>query len=138
MSYYAVSNGSDFLITNARKMELFNLICDKNKDIDIDSDLDSLFSEHGFFICMNKNGDIDELYYEYNKYYCEDIDNFFGDIAPYVERGSYITFVGEDDSVWAYYFDGQSFEEYPGEIVYPGMPISGPVRTQSTMDALDN
>lgn len=62
------------------------------------------------------------FFYEYNPWRTDEAMEFLEMIAPFVERGSHIAFVGEDNCMWAYYFDGTDVEEYDGEIYFPGMP----------------
>ena len=42
----------------------------------------------------------------------------FAAIAPFVERGSYLAFRGEDGHVWRYFFDGTAMMEQAGTIAW--------------------
>lgn len=54
----------------------------------------------------NINGDICDVEFKGEKYGDEEI--FFKTLSPYVESGSYICFIGEDDSEWKWVFnDGE-------------------------------
>jgi len=64
----------------------------------------------------NKNKNIEELYFTGEK--LGDDEVLMHAIAPYVEAGSYIEMVGEDDFHWRWYFDGTSCTEQVGQIVY--------------------
>lgn len=51
-------------------------------------------------------------------------DDMFAALAPFVEAGSWIEMVGEDNCLWRYVFDGEKCsEEYP-EIVWDPWIIS--------------
>ena len=83
-----------------------------------------LLCEFGLTAEENETGDISNVYFEYQRYVIEDMNALFHVIAPCVQPGSSLCFVGEDDSLWAIYFDGEKFTEYRGEIVFPGMPTA--------------
>lgn len=56
----------------------------------------------------NIDGDICDVEFRGEKYGDEEI--FFKALAPYVESGSYICFMGEDDSEWKWVFDNGEVE----------------------------
>lgn len=132
MGYYAHSTDSKIVI---RKRNIKALVDAYNRGMKEsgyrDLDVFEAFAEEGFQVdelwCKDSSGtpvpsgDI-SFWFEHNKWYTDEIESFFNIIAPYVEAGSYIAFQGEDDSVWAYYFDGRKCEEYWGMVVFPGMP----------------
>lgn len=49
-------------------------------------------------------------------------DALFAAIAPFVEAGSFIDMIGEDNAIWRWYFDGQELQEYRGEPAFPDCP----------------
>lgn len=132
MGYYAHSNESDLLILKDRQAALIDHVkeyYDEDARVQSVKDVPDLFAEFGLSAEFNENMDIDAVWFEYQKFRSEELESFMGVIAPYVEPGSYITFCGEDDCLWAYYFDGLGYKEYGGHIAFPGMPMSGPKRS---------
>ncbi len=132
MGYCANSRSSNFLITSNNKEKIIDAIKDLD-DVGVSEDFDvyDLFRLYGFSIDENGNGDIDDLWFDADKYHDDDVKYLFGIIAPFVQEGSYVTFQGEDDSLWAFYFNGVGFEEFAGEVVFPGMPLDGPRRLKT-------
>lgn len=131
MGYYAHSNGGDMLIL---KRDHDSILRDAGKEWPERkkfTDIYELFRQFGLSVDFDSDGNVDDMYYEFEKYYSEDIEALFKVISPYVQDGSYIKFMGEDESMWAFYFDGIDFKEYRGEIIYPGMPDGGPKRPRN-------
>lgn len=131
MGYYAHSNESDILILKDRQKALIEHVkeyYDEDTRIQATKDIPDLFIEFGLAAESSENGDIDAVWFEYQKFHSTELETFLNVIAPYVEPGSYITFCGEDDCLWAYYFDGLGYKEYGGHIEFPGMPMEGPKR----------
>ena len=129
MGYYAHSCDEDFLILKERQEHLENAIRSHfadNQYVQKARDIRDLFGEFGLTVEINDHGDIDCMYFEYDKFRSDDLEEFFSVIATFVELGSYIAFRGEEDSMWAYYFDGLSWEEFWVEVTYPGMSMTGP------------
>lgn len=134
MGYYASSESANFTIHHehlnclVNKLHIKNYIEDNEASSDnIDLILDVL-SHNGLTgeVGHDKNGNpyIESVYYEYQKYYDDDMTEFLSIIAEFVEAGSYIGFAGEDGSFWAFYFDGSSdIQEFYGHVVYEGMPV---------------
>lgn len=55
----------------------------------------------------------------------DDAEEFLYVIAPYLKKGSWIGFVGEDLSIWTYIFDGEgSFDVVHGSINWTGRPYA--------------
>ena len=76
-----------------------------------------ILEELGFadLLFDEKNGDLIALVYDSktgNEY------EFFDVIAPFVKKGSYINWIGEDNSQYQWYFDGEKLIIKYGEIVY--------------------
>ena len=65
---------------------------------------------------LQADEDLLEAYYDesgYGEYWHEDRTvAFLKTIAPYVQKDSYVGFIGEDQSMWSYVFDGQGGFEY--------------------------
>lgn len=55
----------------------------------------------------------------------DDAEEVLRAIAPYLKKGSWIGFVGEDLSIWTYIFDGEgSFDVVCGSINWTGRPYA--------------
>ena len=132
MGYYAHSNGADILILKKDHGAIMQQAKQKWPDKKCCDDIDSQFHEFDLTVDFDHLGNINDMYFEYEKYHTEDIEAIFNLISPYVQEGSYITFTGEDDALWAYYFDGIDVKEYSGEVTFPGMPIGGPKKVHSS------
>lgn len=83
--------------------------------------------EFGVSAVEDERENVVEVVYEYNKLY-DDLEEMLKVIAPFVEKGSFFAFYGEDDCTWAYYFDGSACQVYPGTVVFPDMPEDRPCR----------
>ena len=126
MSYYANSIESDFLIREENFPKLIDAVIQQDSALlEASPPIEDVFEDFGFSIEINMRGDIDSIWYEDQKFYADSVESFFDAIAPFVVAGSYIAFEGESSSIWAYYFDGKSWEEYLGEIRFPDMPMGG-------------
>lgn len=126
MSYYANSRESDVYIYKENFEKIIDAV---HRDYQYNNDVTSIgkiFQYFGLTAEFNQRGDIDGLGYEYAKFRVDEMEEFFSTIAPFMEEGSYIAFEGADSSLWAYYFNGQSWKEYSGEVTFPGMPMCGP------------
>lgn len=134
MGYYAYSTKSDFLMLAKNQANAVKALHDRFPGGERSDKLEDLLAEFGFTATKNKAGDIDEVFYEYQKFHSDDTEELLCTIAPFVEAGSYIAFQGEDDSLWAYYFDGNSWEEHAGVVDFPGMPTDGPKRHKNTIE----
>lgn len=135
MGYYASSESTDFSIRHEHLNSLANKIraenyikAEKSSSDDLNLVLRAL-SHNGLTgeVGNDKDGNpyIESIYYEYQKYYDDDMKELLSIIAEFVEAGSYIGFAGDDGSFWAFYFDGSSnVSEYYGHVVYEGMPTN--------------
>ena len=129
MGYYAHSYESDFLIMKKNFISLKAAIGETfsyNGNWWDKLSIKDVLSECGFCCEFNHEGDVESFWYEEQKFYSSDIKTLFDTIAPFVVEGSHISFIGEDDCLWAYYFDGATCKEYDAVVVYPGMPTGGP------------
>lgn len=131
MGYYAHSNGGNVLILKQYQDAILREASRKWPEEERFTEIGELFRRFGLSIDFDNDGNIGDMFYEFEKYYSEDIEALFGVISPYVQEGSYITFIGEDEYTWAFYFDGVDYKEYSGEIIYPGMPNGGPKKPHS-------
>lgn len=134
MSYHAYHMGSDLMI----KRENIPFVLDGIRSFDgksfddlisecpVNDDCETLIKwfdrEYGYVFHKDDDGNIDDIVSE-NAILIADSEDVFKKIAPYVERGSYITMCGEyDDYWWRWYFDGHDCIEYEGVMTFPGMP----------------
>lgn len=76
---------------------------------------EAILTELGFEIQHDVDGSIIGLEYD-NKIGQESL--FLQAIAPFVEKGSYINWIGEDGALWQYFFDGQKMVELEAKITY--------------------
>lgn len=127
MGYYAYSIESDFLILNEKKQDALRAIREKLPEFQNQEDFSKILSDFGVFSSEDEKGNIVEVVYDYNKFYT-DLGQMLEIIAPYVEKGSYFAFRGEDDCLWAYYFDGAACQVYQGAVIFPDMPEDRPRR----------
>lgn len=74
-----------------------------------------IFDELGFEATLDEQGNVIGLYYN-NKTGQEDL--FLGAIAPFVKKGSFMNWVGEDGAHWQYFFNGQKMIEKQGQVTY--------------------
>lgn len=127
MGYYANSREADFLIRKENFPKIINAVTQEGSTWLAETPpIEDVFEAFGFSAEFNERGDLYDVWYEHEKFHGDDLEEFFSAIAPFVVAGSYITFEGDDSSLWAYYFDGKTWEEYAGEVVFPGMPMDGP------------
>ena len=134
MGYYANSEQSDFFIRHGNFEDILESLHAKWSEYSKEDDLPEVMTDFGFTVEIDKHGNIVEMYYEYNKFHSDEIEKVFDMLAPFVEPGSYITFRGEDDNLWAYYFNGAKCVEYQGKTIFPGMPMGGPVMPRHKVD----
>ncbi len=66
-------------------------------------------------------GNIESLWFVGEK--LGDDMRLFQAIAPFVEPGSYLQMIGDDDSIWRWRFDGIQVHEEPGRIVFDAPPV---------------
>ena len=137
MSFYAESFESTIVIKKDRIADLvkaYNYDADKHYNAD-DDGLAYLLLDEGFVLEMIlawspvtkrsvKTGDV-TFYYPSNPYNNNEVESFLQIIAPFVQKGSSIAFHGEDNSMWAYYFNGESVSYHRGIVYFEGMPGQG-------------
>lgn len=134
MSYHAYYMDSDFMIKRENIRSVLNVIqsnypeslCDvieKRRPFDSCDALINWFADtYGYVFLTDDCGNIADI--ESNDTILIDgVAEVFDKIAPFVERGSYITMCGRDDDFWwRLYFNGNGCVEYPGVMTFPDMP----------------
>ena len=70
---------------------------------------------------LDDEGNIESLWFVGEKLGDDKI--LFQAIAPFVEPGSYLQMIGDDDSIWRWRFDGFHVHEEPGRIVFDAPPV---------------
>lgn len=128
MGYYAHSDQSDFLILRDKFGDILETMHGKWPEYTKEDDILDVIADFGLTAEVDNSGNIANIYHEDNKFYEDVLKSLFDVLAPFVEAGSYITFRGEDDSIWAYYFDGSECKEYQGQTIFPGMSMAGPAK----------
>lgn len=137
MSFYAESLDSTIVIKKDRIADLvraYNHAANQHYSAD-DDGLGALLSSEGFILELIldwdhktkrsvKTGDV-TFYYAYYPFDADAVASFLRIIAPFVQRGSSIAFIGEDNSMWAYYFNGHSVSYHRGIVYFEGMPGQG-------------
>lgn len=94
----------DFLIKYDEKISYV-----EKEDIEATNNLEDLFEVFGFEIEKDPiTLDINKLEFVWDK--LGNDENLFGLIAPYIEEGSYIQWIGEDGDIWRYVFRNGIFE----------------------------
>ena len=78
--------------------------------------LEEAMTEWRYHPDTDGNGNIVDLYFDGEK--IGDEDQMFAAIAPFVRQGSYLDFRGEEGAVWRWEFNGQTFVEKTGRVVY--------------------
>lgn len=122
MGYCAHSEESTAFVSSDRVDALIEAAKKSNHDLPSDVDLEDIARAYGFTAEPYDNDTKFTFYFEYGSFYIEVVEDFCSLIAPFVEPGGYISFRGEDDASWAYYFDGSDFKEYTGTTCFPDMP----------------
>ena len=73
-------------------------------DMSNDYSLENGVYQFGWSLDFDDNGNVNSI--EHLLTYSSDEKRLFDAIAPYVKPGSYIQMVGEDDTIWRWFFDG--------------------------------
>lgn len=107
MSYYANGSGTITFKPGTTEDEI-NLILDKYFDYHFDdSELWTDQSVNRVVLDFN----------HHENYHGEVIDDLLRDLSPFVESGE-LDFIGEDNSMWRFRFDGEGFEEENGDVIF--------------------
>lgn len=100
----AFIHAKDFLMKYDQKIAYV-----KKEDIEATNNLEELFEVFGFEIDFDKTtGHLDTIDFVWEK--LGNDENLFKLIAPYIEKDSYIQWVGEDGDIWRYVFRNNTFE----------------------------
>lgn len=78
--------------------------------------LETALDEWGYEPEMDDEGNVVDLYFSGGK--IGDEDKMFSAIAPFVRKGSYLDFRGEEGAIWRWEFDGQKMIEKSGRVVF--------------------
>jgi hypothetical protein len=103
------------------KRENFQAAMKTLKELDQESlegyqSLSEVLREYGWSAHINQAGDISDI--EFLQESSSVADSLFEALAPYVEEGSYICMIGEDDESWRWYFTGKRLRTDQGVIRY--------------------
>lgn len=81
------------------------------------STLEELLGRWDWECDLDEDGNITYLYFTGDRAGLE--YEWFNAIAPWVKPGSCLVMQGEDNYIWAYYFDGSSCTTHNGKIIFP-------------------
>lgn len=81
------------------------------------STLSELLHMFGYEVEEDVFHGIADMYYEYDKVYGDEIGIMFS-IAPFVVNGSYLDWVGEDNTMWRWLFENGTVREQSAVITY--------------------
>lgn len=107
MSYYANGSGT-ITFKPGTDEDKINEIFDRYYDYQFD----------GSEVWFDKS--VDRLVLDFNhheNYHEEDVNDLLRDLTPFVEGGE-LNFIGEDNSMWRFRFDGEGFEEENGDVIF--------------------
>lgn len=107
MSYYANGSGT-IAFKPGTDEDSINEIFDRYYDYRFD----------GSEVWFDKSVDrlvLDLTHHE--NYHEEDINDLLRRLTPFVEGGE-LNFIGEDNSMWRFHFDGEGFEEENGDVIF--------------------
>lgn len=108
MGYYSHISERNFMI---RKENIPAMLEKLQMD-----DAKKFFEDNYFDIRLDKEGNITGIDCDDGKRY--DDDGVFEEIAPFVEAGSYVQYLGEDGKSWRFVFDGKTCVHKKGSIVF--------------------
>ena len=132
MGYYMHQTGGKFILRRSQIEQALDALREAGK---VTIDLKGTFTEqlvdvfHDWSWRLDldeQTGDIIDVQFEGEKSVRD--EDLFRAIAPFVEAGSFITMMGQDDESWRWYFDGQEMITQPGNIVYEDSKVVVEVR----------
>lgn len=85
-------------------------------DIRNAENVESLITAFRWHYLLDDDGNITAVWNEDQKLGQEDC--LFAALAPFIKDGSYIIMLGEDDSIWRWYFENGEMIEQAGEITF--------------------
>ena len=142
MGYYINLTDSTFLIPAENLDSAYKALCDLNERDDLKHggrygggkgrtqvwfswmdpdypsvcpDAESIFNALGFETSLTDDGALSLDFYDSK---AGDEDKFLDAVAPFVEPGSYLSWRGEDGSIWRDIFDGKTRENQYAEITW--------------------
>ena len=122
MGSYIYQRDCDFTIRKENFQTLIETISKRfPQRFDAMDSVRDIFRSFRFNVEADEEGNLVGLEFIGEKSSYEE-DEFFETIAPYVEAGSYISFDGDNESIWMYQFDGKSCREESPLFVWPENP----------------
>ena len=86
------------------------------------SSVRDIFKEFDFEVDKDAEGNLSDIIFTGEKTRYE--EEFFETLAPFVEPGSFVSFYGEDNSIWRYCFDGRQCRYETPLLIFPENPKS--------------
>ena len=86
------------------------------------SSVRDIFKEFDFEVDKDAEGNLSDIVFTGEKTRYE--EEFFETLAPFVEPGSFVSFYGEDNSIWRYCFDGRQCRYETPLLIFPENPKS--------------
>lgn len=84
------------------------------------SSVRDIFKEFDFEVDKDAEGNLSDIVFTGEKTRYE--EEFFETLAPFVEAGSFVSFYGEDNSIWQYRFDGKQCHYESPLLIWPENP----------------
>lgn len=81
------------------------------------SSVRDIFKEFDFEVDKDAEGNLSDIVFTGEKTRYE--EEFFETLAPFVEAGSFVSFYGEDNSIWRYCFDGKQCRYETPLLIFP-------------------
>lgn len=111
MGYHAEGFDSDFSIRRENFPRALGLL-----HAEAHEELRDVLAEYGFEGDFTGNG-ADALWWAGGNY-CDSSEDAMSALAPVVEDGSYIDFIGEDHCLWRLCFEGGKMARREGRVVF--------------------
>ncbi len=119
MSYYCTMRESDFYIYKKDISKAVKAILESDFADSLQNPItqnanetevfEQYIKDNGYEVEFSENGDINGILFHAEK--LNDDTNFFNTFAKYVVPGSYIEMIGEGNSIWRMYFNGENCVE---------------------------
>lgn len=118
MGYYMSQQDSDFRIRSKNVSSALKALRRSENGASLMgvNTLSDALQIYGFTVTSDENGDITDIYFEYDKLRGQ--EEMLGIIAPYVQDGSFLQMIGEDDSMWRWVFRDQKLETIFPKIIW--------------------
>ena len=126
MGYHMHQTGGSFTIRAGKIEDALNVLLDFDKGMNrVDESVPAMKQFAAIFKAWrweleidDKTGNVTGVSFIGEK--LVDDDDLFRSIAKFVEAGSYIDLLGDDDYAWRWYFDGDDMVIREGSLVYEG------------------